>query len=139
VLTTYNDTQPIAAHHPLLEFEADQLSGTTGCNHYGGTYQIDENSINFDGVYSTEMACLEPDGLMEQERIYQELLRAVDRFELNESVLSFYAKSKLNQMNQYQSKIPPNLRHRLLLIQLHRQPLRRFLRLRKGGTPIKIQ
>ncbi len=106
VLSTYNDTQPIAAHHPILEFEADQVSGTTGCNHYGGTYQIDEESIRFKGVFSTEMACLEPDGLMEQERSFLELLRTVDQFQLSENRLKFYAASQPVLVFKIQSDEP---------------------------------
>lgn len=93
VLTTYNETQPIAGRHPILEFEGDQVSGTTGCNHYGGTYRIERDSISFKGIFSTEMACLDPEGFMEQERIYLELLRVVDQFELNDGLLTFYAES----------------------------------------------
>jgi heat shock protein HslJ len=74
VLTTYNDTQPIDGRQPILQFEADQVSGTTGCNHYGSAYQIGGNAIRFEGVFSTEMACLEPEGLMDQERIYLDSL-----------------------------------------------------------------
>ena len=92
-LSTYNDTQPIAGHQPVLEFESDQISGTTGCNHYGGTYQIDDESIQFEGIFSTEMACLEPDGLMDQERVYLELLSVADQFELINGKLTFYAES----------------------------------------------
>ncbi len=105
-LSAYNDTQPIAGHHPILEFQADQFSGTTGCNHYGGTYQIDEESIRFEGVFSTEMACLEPEGLMEQERIYLELLRTVERFELIENVLTFYTESNPILVFEIQSDEP---------------------------------
>jgi len=93
VLTTYNDTQPIAERHPILKFEADQISGTTGCNHYGGTYQVEEDSIRFEGIFSTEMACLEPEGLLEQERIYLELLRTVDQFELTDDQLTIFVAS----------------------------------------------
>ena len=82
VLTSYNDIQPIVGHQPVLEFETDQISGTTGCNHYGGTYQIAEESVQFEGIFSTEMACLDPEGLMEQEQVYLGLLRAINRFEI---------------------------------------------------------
>jgi hypothetical protein len=39
------------------------------------------------------MACLEPEGLIDQERIYLELFRVADQFELNEDVLTFFAES----------------------------------------------
>jgi hypothetical protein len=76
-----------------LQFDAGQISGNNGCNQYGGTYQIEGNSIRFDGIYSTEMACLDPDGLMDQERVYLELLRVADQFELGDGVLTFFAES----------------------------------------------
>jgi hypothetical protein len=56
-------------------------------------YQIEGDSIHFEGIYSTEMACLEPDGLMDQERVYLELLGNADQFELSNGVLTFYAKA----------------------------------------------
>lgn len=90
ILTTYNDQQSITDHQPILKFETDQVSVTTGCNHYGGNFQIDEDSIHFEGIFNTEMACLEPEGLMEQERIYLDLLRRVDQYELEGESLTFY-------------------------------------------------
>jgi len=109
VLTSYNDIQPVAGHHPILEFEADQVSGTTGCNHYGGTYQIDGDSIHFEGVFSTEMACLEPDGLMDQEQIFLELLRTADQFQLTEHELTFYAASNPILVFEIQSDEPVSI------------------------------
>ena len=109
VLSTYTDTQTIVGHHPSLEFDAGQISGTTGCNHYGGTYQIDEDSIYFEGVFSTEMACLEPDGLMEQERIYLELLRTADQFQLTDHELTFYAASNPILVFEIQSDEPVSI------------------------------
>jgi heat shock protein HslJ len=94
VLTTINDQQPINDHQLTLQFDAGQISGSTGCNHYGGTYQIAGDSIRFEGIYSTEMACLEPEGLMDQERAYLELLRVADQFELANGVLTLFAESK---------------------------------------------
>jgi len=91
VLITYNDQQPISGHQPTLRFETEQVSGYTGCNHYGGTYQLKDDTIRFEGVYSTEMACLDPEGLMEQERIYLELLVTADRFELVDETLALFA------------------------------------------------
>jgi heat shock protein HslJ len=93
VLITYNDQQPIAGHQPTLQFETEQVSGTTGCNHYGGSYQINGDEISFDGIYSTEMARMEPEGLMEQERAYLELLNSATRFTLVDGVLRFFAET----------------------------------------------
>jgi heat shock protein HslJ len=93
VLSTYSNTHPITGHQPTLKFDADQISGTTGCNHYGGTYHIEGDSIRFAGIYSTEMACPDPEGLMDQERIYLGLLRAADQFELADGVLTLFTET----------------------------------------------
>lgn len=93
VLMSYNDIHPIDGALPTMELEDGQVSGTTGCNHYGGSYQIKGDTISFDALFSTEMACMDPEGVMEQERIYLELLGSADRFELSDSedVLTIYA------------------------------------------------
>ncbi len=88
VLTAYNDSRPIEGREPIIEFAQGQVSGTTGCNHYGGSYQINGNEIRFSDLFNTEMACLDPTGIMEQEQTYLELLRAAERFELLDGVLT---------------------------------------------------
>ena len=93
VLTNLNGNDPLDGQRPTLEFEADQVSGSTGCNHYGGSYQIKGETIQFEDLFSTEMACLDPEGLMDQERIYLELLRVADQFKLTDGVLTFSAES----------------------------------------------
>jgi heat shock protein HslJ len=93
VLTTYNDARPIDGALPTMEFEDGQVLGNASCNHYSGSYQINGNAISFDALFITEMACMDPEGVMEQERIYLELLGSADRFELSDSedVLTIYA------------------------------------------------
>jgi len=90
VLTTINGDEPIQERRTTLEFEAGQVFGTTGCNHYGGSYQIEGESIHFEGLFNTEMACLEPKGIMEQEQVYLDLIRASNRFEMVDSVLTIF-------------------------------------------------
>ena len=91
VLTTYTGQQPISEHQPSLQFGAEQVSVNMGCNQYGGSYQISGDELSFDGIYSTEMACLEPDGIMEQERTYLELLSSATGFTLVDGVLTIFA------------------------------------------------
>jgi heat shock protein HslJ len=92
VLTNLNGSDPLDGHQPTLQFETGQISGNTGCNHYGGSYQVEGDAIQLKDLFSTEMACLDPEGLMNQESIYLELLRVADQYELNGDVLTFYAK-----------------------------------------------
>ena len=51
-----------------LIFEDDAVAGTSGCNRYFGSYEVDGGSISFGTLGGTEMAC-EP-SLMELESAY---------------------------------------------------------------------
>jgi len=46
------------------------LSGSGGCNSYSGPYSTDGDAIEIGPIASTERACLEPEGIMEQESLY---------------------------------------------------------------------
>jgi heat shock protein HslJ len=48
-----------------LEFSGDQVSGSAGCNQYGGSYQARGDSLSVGDVFSTEMGCLEPEGILD--------------------------------------------------------------------------
>ena len=46
-----------AASGPTIEFTANRVAGTGGCNRFFGGYAVSGESISFDGVGSTRMAC----------------------------------------------------------------------------------
>lgn len=106
VLATYNGTASIPGHQPTLQFENGQVSGSTGCNHYGGSYQAKGDALRFEGLYSTEMACLEPAGLMEQESGYLATLGQVDRYEVAGGALMLYAQSQPVLVFELQTEEP---------------------------------
>jgi heat shock protein HslJ len=94
VLTSYNDSLPIDGTQTTIQFEDGEVSGSAGCNHYGGSYQIKGDTIRFEGLYSTEMACMDPPGVMEQEQAYLDLLRSSERIEMSDDLLTIYAGSQ---------------------------------------------
>lgn len=66
-----------------LTFEADgTLHGVSGCNNYLGVYKVDGSSISIGGLAVTEKACLEPEGIMEQEQQYIDALLKVDNYRI---------------------------------------------------------
>jgi heat shock protein HslJ len=73
-----------------LSFEGGQVSGNAGCNSYFGTYTIEGTQIGFSGLGMTEMACLEPQGLMEQEQYLLEFLSTIVRYEMDERQLFLF-------------------------------------------------
>lgn len=50
--------------------EEGTMSGSAGCNSYTASYEATESSISIGIAASTEMACMEPEGVMEQESQY---------------------------------------------------------------------
>ena len=73
-LYAFRKSSPIEGTEFTTSFEAGQVSGSGGCNQYGGSYIVEGNRLTIAEMYSTEMACLEPEGLMEQEAYLLEFL-----------------------------------------------------------------
>jgi heat shock protein HslJ len=76
-LLAMNGEAPIEGTTITAEFADDEISGNSGCNSYFGSYTLEGNTITFGMLGMTEMACLEPEGVMAQESAYLETLRSV--------------------------------------------------------------
>jgi heat shock protein HslJ len=72
---------PLAGTEISLGFETDgSLAGIAGCNSYSAGYEIVGSDLLIGAIAATEMACLEPPGIMAQESAYLAVLGAVQRF-----------------------------------------------------------
>jgi heat shock protein HslJ len=88
VLTSLNGSSPLQGTEITLAFDDGEASGSAGCNSYFGPYTVQgTDGLAFHGLASTEMACLEPEGIMEQETEYLQLLRAASRFAITDGQL----------------------------------------------------
>ncbi|MBL8165028.1 MAG: META domain-containing protein [Anaerolineae bacterium] len=65
----------------LIFGEGGEVSGSGGCNSFGGSYTVAEGSISFGPLVSTMMACLD-DALTEQEQVYFANLQAISSFQI---------------------------------------------------------
>jgi heat shock protein HslJ len=66
---------PVAADRPAeLQFEGDRMSGSAGCNRFGGSYKVADGLLTTGPLISTMMACSDPE--MEQERAFFDLMDA---------------------------------------------------------------
>ena len=90
VLVSLNGDSPMAGREITLDFEEATLEGYAGCNTYGGSYTVSEDSLRLSGVYATEMGCMEPKGIMDQERAFLDALNAAARFHLDGDRLGVY-------------------------------------------------
>jgi heat shock protein HslJ len=84
VLVTLAGQPPLAGGTvPTAEFTEDQISGSTGCNHYFGAYEVRDSDLTLGAVAATEMACLEPEGVMDQEQAFLAALASVASYRLD--------------------------------------------------------
>ena len=89
-LAFYRKSAPVPGSTITLSFNDGEISGSAGCNTYGGAYQVDGSEISISQLYFTEMACMDPDGVMEQEQTYLGYLDEAYRFELSGDQLLLY-------------------------------------------------
>lgn len=67
-----------------LEFEsASRAGGSSGCNSYGSSYEVDDNALSFGPIESTLVAC-EDEALMDQEQRFLAALESATEFEQGE-------------------------------------------------------
>ncbi len=75
-LNLLNGHSLVPGSHIEVQFDQDNLSGFSGCNSYGGSFQISgDHFLVGDEIAATAMACLTPEGVNEQEREYLKALR----------------------------------------------------------------
>jgi heat shock protein HslJ len=56
---------PVAGREPTIAFEADRVSGSGGCNQFGGSYSYVDGVLAFGDLSMTLMGCSEPIGSIE--------------------------------------------------------------------------
>lgn len=89
-LFAYRKSRPIPGTKITAEFENGQVHGSAGCNTFSGEYTISGGMINFENVASTLMACLDPEGIMEQEQLIMEFIWDAQNFRLSADQLMIY-------------------------------------------------
>ena len=86
-LLYYRKSSPIPGTKINITFEDGAIQGSAGCNSFGGSYQVDGHSLSIGEIYATEMYCMDPEGIMEQESFYLDFLRTTVRFQLDGDLL----------------------------------------------------
>ena len=86
-LRNIRKSTPIPGRKITIKFNDGEVSGIAGCNSYFGSVEIKGDAINFGMMASTEMACMEPAGIMDQEQEYLKFLADVVIFEIADDQL----------------------------------------------------
>lgn len=80
--------KPVEAPNEItLTFSDGQVSGNSGCNSFGGSYSVNGDKIQFSQLASTMMACMEPEGIMEQEQVILQYLNQVQTYRFEDGKL----------------------------------------------------
>ena len=90
ILTAYRKTQPIDGTIITATFQNGEITGSAGCNSYFSSYQVKGDEIEMGVIGQTEMACLDPEGVMKQESIIMEFLRDAQEFILTDGQLQIF-------------------------------------------------
>jgi heat shock protein HslJ len=90
VLTSLTGKALIEDTQITLRFGEGSLEGSAGCNTYGGSYAATEDSLRLSDLYWTEMGCLEPEGILDQEMAYLTALNTVDSYRVDAGRLELY-------------------------------------------------
>lgn len=105
-LISINQGNLLEGTQVTLTFEETQVTGSAGCNVYSASYEVSGNSIAFGAIVQTEMACVDIPGIMDQERMYLEMLEAAQSYEAAENMLTII--SEYGQSLIFQP-LPPDL------------------------------
>jgi heat shock protein HslJ len=89
-LFAYRKTKPLDGTEISANFEEGFVRGSAGCNSYGAPYQLDGEGISLGEIELTAMACLEPEGVMEQEAYLMDFLANVRTYSLEGEQLELY-------------------------------------------------
>ncbi|HEY0725016.1 MAG TPA: META domain-containing protein, partial [Pyrinomonadaceae bacterium] len=89
----------VAGTTVTLKFGEDgRATGSTGCNSYGGTYQIRGDNISFSRLISTRRACLDQNANQQEQRFIS-ALEAANRFRLSANRLTILSDRGRNTLN----------------------------------------
>lgn len=77
-------TSPLVGTEITANFSEDgKLTGSTGCNNYFSSFQVDGDSLSLGPVGATKMACPEPPGVMDQETAFLAILDNTRAYKIN--------------------------------------------------------
>ena len=89
-LVFYRKSQVMDGADITASFSEGQVNGSAGCNSYFGAYTIKGGEITFEQLGSTEMFCMEPDGIMDFEQMYLAWLMDAQTYRLTDDQLMIF-------------------------------------------------
>jgi heat shock protein HslJ len=88
ILMAYRKSKPLEGTTITAVFEDGQIHGSAGCNSYSAAYEVNGDKITISGPMAmTMMACMEPEGAMDQEQMYAGFLQDATSYQLSDEQL----------------------------------------------------
>ena len=93
-LRSYGEQNDLAAIIEDTEITAtfnstkSEVSGSAGCNTYFARYEVAGSNLSIFEMGWTEMACVSPEGIMEQEQEFLSLLANAQSFQADDTTLT---------------------------------------------------
>jgi len=87
-LESYGGKNLLSETTMTANFSSGEINGSASCNQYFGAYEIKGDQITLEGLGWTEMACLNPEGIMEQESAIMALLSKAVSYQIEGGKLS---------------------------------------------------
>lgn len=92
VLTSLDGNTLLKNTRITLSFLDGSAGGIAGCNNYGGRYTIaDEGILTIPEIWNTEVGCMKPKGILQQEERYLGILYNVKSYTFEEDRLTLMA------------------------------------------------
>ncbi|RJQ42383.1 MAG: META domain-containing protein [Anaerolineaceae bacterium] len=89
-LSAIDETPSMKGTKVTVDFSDGQISGSAGCNSYGGSYKIKGEKITISSLVMTMMACQDT-GVMEQEQTFIQYLQDAQTFKVNGEQLQIFS------------------------------------------------
>ena len=89
ILTSIDNTPPLNGTKLTVAFTGGKLNGSSGCNSYSGSYEINGEKISTGPIAMTLMACMDTD-MMDQEQSFLAYLGDLKTFIRSEGQLQFF-------------------------------------------------
>ena len=67
-----------------------EVSGSAGCNTYFAGYEVRGSKLSIFEMAFTEMACVSPEGVMEQEQEFLTILSDAQSFQVDDTTLAIF-------------------------------------------------
>jgi heat shock protein HslJ len=74
----------------IFDSAEGEISGSAGCNSYFASYDVDGSKLSISTIGCTEMFCVTPEGVMEQEEQYLTTLATAESYEVRDGQLHIF-------------------------------------------------